>query len=240
MRQFITEHLSNFIAPDGGGMLHLNDKAPPLWGCSLERTDNGNAILYLIHPAINFLEKFPEFEPQYKEAFERHMGSTEIIEGLHSRRCGDRFIIGQSHDNILAMLIGGYYLKSEYGKKVFKFLKDHNFNYNVADPDLFDSRCQMQGGDIAVAFFTQKEVPQMWLTIWLALGLAFSKKWNLVDLRITFLKDTIFKSIPKTHSILIAIGIFLHGLRRGLRSSKYRSFDFPPEHPFVRFLEGRE
>lgn len=239
MHALITEHLEHFIAPDGGGMLDERDVSLPLHGCALNRTNNQNGILYLVHPAFEFVDFDRSCLEKYKEAYERHMASTYIEDGLHSRSCGDRFLIAQSHDNILAMLIGGWLLGSAYGQRVFNFLKAHNFNYNVADPNTFDSKCQMQGGDIAIAHYTVGAKPPMWCVIWLACGLALTTKWNLADLRVSFLKKNIFKNIPKSESVLIAIGMFLHGLRRGPRSSKFRLFDFPASHPFVRFLELR-
>jgi len=239
MIQFITEHLEKWIAPDGGGMLDLDDTAPAHYGCSLDRTKNQNGILYLVHPAFEFVTAHPQFNESYKRAYETHMRSTEIIPGLHSRSCGDRFNIRQSHDNILAMLIGGWLFKSSFADKVFQFLDDHKFNYNVADPYAFDSRCQMQGGDVAIAHYTVNKTPPLWCVWWLAIGLAFTTKWNLADLRVSFLKQVIFKTIPKHQSYIVALGMIAHGLHRGTRQSKFRMFDFKPEHPFVKFLEAR-
>jgi len=239
MLQFITEHLEKWIAPDGGGMLDLDDVAAANYGCTLDRTNNQNGILYLVHPAFEFVTAYPEFKEFYKRAYEKHMASTEIISGMHSRSCGDRFAIRQSHDNVIAMLIGGWLLQSEYRYNVFYFLKNHNFNYNVSDPDTFDSRCQLQGGDIAIAHFTVNKPAPMWCVIWLAIGLAFTTKWNLADLRVSFLRENIFKTIPKLESIIISFGMVAHGIHRGTRASKFRLFDFKPEHPFVKFLEAR-
>jgi hypothetical protein len=239
MKQFITEHLEKFIAPDGGGKLDVSDEGGPLHGCTLNRTINQNGILYLVHPAFEFVSEYPEFKPQYKEAYERHMASTEIESGCHSRICGDRFLIRQSHDNVLAMLIGGWLFDSVYAKRVFDFLKAHNFCYNVADPNAYDVRCQLQGGDMAIAYYATRQAAPLWCVIWLALGLAFTRKWNLADLRISFLKENVFKTIPKKESLILSAGMLLHGIRRGKRSTKYRLFDFSEFHPFVKFLEAR-
>jgi hypothetical protein len=235
---FVKDHLSYFIAPDGGGMLDSNDIRPPIGECTLYRTHNENPILYLVHPAINFCLEFNEFKSVYADHYNRHMASTYIEPGRHSRRCGDKDLIKQSHDNIVAQLIGGWFFKSAYAREVFNFGKKYDWNFNIKEPGKFELKCQLQGGDIAIAHYAVEEKCPMWCALWLALGLSVSKNWNMCDLRITFLCELLFKKITFLQSSIILIGIVVHGIRRGTRVSKAREFDFPITHPFVKFLEA--
>lgn len=228
----IEEHLALYVAEDGGGRLTVDDTQPPILGCKCERTNNENPILYLVQPAIEFCEKYPKYYPIYKALYEKHMASTEIEEGLHSRRCGDRFLIRQSQDNIIAMVIGGWYFKSEYARKVHDFCYHHSWNYNVKDPDKFDFRCQLQGGDVAIIQWCAGFTPTPEDVIWLSAGLSVTRSFNTADLRLKFLE--LFKKQRPIDKLILSPGVWAHNLRRGPRTGGF----FPPGHPFRSFVGG--
>jgi len=228
------EFIEQYIAEDGGGRLQLIPDLPINHGCRLQSPWNDNAVLYFTHPAIEFLKKDKSLLTIFKERFETHMRETEIAVGLHGRRCG--FTENQSHDNVIAMLIGAKYFQSSCGYAVYVHLKFNGFNYNVARTG-WKIKCQLQGGDHAIADLSVGNTPAIWNTIWLGVGLAVTRKWNLADLRINFLRDFDHK-LPKSHQIIIDIGMMIHELRRGPREERCLQFDFPAKHPFVKEIQG--
>lgn len=235
-RALAEEFLNDYVAKDGGGCLEPHRVMPPNVGCIYETPQNDNAILYLVHPAIEFMKSFVEYEVLFKEQYEHHMRNTMIEPGRHLRRCG-AVDIRQSHDNVLAMMIGGFYFESKYAQWLYNYLKKCGWNYNVVTPGEWILECQIQGGDIAIHDMCVGNTPAIWNTAWLAGGLATTKKWNLADLRITFLKDVKHK-LPFSHRKLLDIGIAIHEMRRGPRVQACLKFDFPAVHPFVRFIRG--
>jgi hypothetical protein len=221
--------IAQYIADDGGGRLTLIPDLPINEGCKLSSPWNDNAVVYFVQPAIEFLKKDESLLPIFKERFDTHMKETEIVVGLHGRRCG--FTDNQSHDNVLAFIVGGKYFKSEYLAKVYSYLKVHGFNYNIKR-DGWRLECQIQGGDICIADMAMEYTPALWHTLWLGIGLSVTTKWNLADIRLTFLKDHAHK-LPRIHRTIVEIGMFIHELRRGPRKERCLQFDFPAEHPFV-------
>jgi len=237
-KDWAAEYLTNWVAPDGGGKLKPSDIHEPFPGCSLETTNNENPILFLVQSAMELIKHYPASIFSFKALYEKHMASTVVegIEGLHSRRCGDFTIRRQSHDNVVAMLIGGWYFKSDYAMKIYKYGSSVGWNYAVMTPGQFDMKSQIQGGDVAIAHYAVGFSPEIWNVIWLAVGLAISKTWNLADIRIQFLQAAKDK-IPLVHKLILGPAIFIHQLRRGPRVNWVKKYFGGTEYPFRMVIE---
>lgn len=239
------EYLENWVAPDGGGKLNKDDEMSPFGqSCPGPTTKNENPILFLVQTAIEMVKHYPETIFTFKALYEKHMASTEISPGLHSRRCGDSTIRRQSHDNVVAMLIGGWFFQSEYPMKIFKYGRIVGWNYNVLKPGQFDIKSQLQGGDIAIAHYAVGFTPEIWNVIWLATGLAISTTYNLADLRIEFLeafmKAATSGQVPLIQKVILQTGILIHKMRRGPRIKWVRKYFGGTEYPFRMVLEDLE
>jgi hypothetical protein len=235
----VEEYLQNWVTRDGGGMLDPADRAPPFEGCTLERTKNDNPILFLVQMAVEVIKTQPQYLPQFKENFERHMTSTQIVPGLHSRRCGDTPFINQSHDNIVAMVIGSYFLGGIYGENVYQYGARNQWCYNVQASGQYDLKYALQGGDIAICAYATRRKPEPWYILWLAGGMVLSKDFNLTDLRIQLL-EAILPSLSKWEQSLLSTAISIHKWRRG-SGEKYGGTRFgyySNEHPFSRFVKA--
>lgn len=229
-------YLEKYIAPDGGGRLEPEDDRHSFSNSEIRTTNNENPILFLVQAAREFLIHFDYCYTIFKDAYERHMRSTELVTGLHSRRDGDHFYISQSHDNIVAMMIGSFTFNSSYGEKIFHYGSKHGWVFNVKKiGDTETLTHQLQGGDIAICYFATNRVPTLWHTLWLGIGLAISKTWNLADLRIQFLKEIIYK-IPVNHRLILETAIEIHKWRRGPIRGNWAKEYYKPEHPVRRMI----
>ena len=238
MIEFIEEFLNDWTTADGGGMLDPNDREPPIEG-DLERTNNQNAILFLVQPAFDFVEMFPAFKGRLKAKYDTHMGSTEIEPGLHARWRGGAHLIRQSHDNLIGMLVGSWLFDSDYGEKIFQYGSKNRWCFNVGAPGVYDVKCQLQGGDIAIAHLATGRKPAAWYVLWLAIGLMNPVAYNLADLRIRFLEKVMHK-LDFAERMLLNFAIDFHKRKRGpVKNYNYTRFGYyRPAHPFTKFQQA--
>ncbi|NJL72573.1 MAG: hypothetical protein HC888_13895 [Candidatus Competibacteraceae bacterium] len=184
----VNEYLSNWVSPDGGGMIDPGDRLPPFEGAAVDTTKNENPILFLVQAVYELFIAHPNRLEDLKRPFVQHMEATRVEPGLHSRRPGDAKQFRQSHDNLVAMFIGSWLFNTAHRHEIFAYGSMHGWNFNVGEPGRFQLECQMQGGDVAIAHLACGKQPSLWLLIWLGIGLAISTTWNLADLRIKFLE----------------------------------------------------
>lgn len=239
----VDEYLSKWVAPDGGGMIDPDDRLPPFPPFVLETTKNENPILFLVQTALELFLNFPDRRLDLKSPFVEHMAGTRVVTGLHSRRPGDAKQFRQSHDNIVAMVIGSWIFNTEHRHEIFGYGSAYGWNFNVADPyqasGEFDVRCNLQGGDVAICHLACGKLPPIWLVIWLAVGLAISRVWNLADLRIRFL-ELLQPGLPLHIRFLLGTAISFHKFRRGTRMDWIRTYFFDSNYPFRKIVEQTE
>lgn len=233
----VDEYLEKYVAPDGGGRLEPEDDIPALAPtCQMRTTKNENPILFLVQAAWEFCKEFPgELDAIFKAHYERHMQSTRVQTGLHARRCGDTFRIGQSHDNVVAMVIGSFLFRTPHAEEIFQFGSTHAWCFNVKQPGNFDITQTLQGGDIAICHYATHRETSPWNAVWLAVGLSISRVYNLSDLRIEFLKRTMPER-NRFEKFVLGAGIWIHEIRRGSRDKYWSKNYYGPDHPFRKFF----
>lgn len=226
-------YLKDYIAQDGGGKLKPTDERLPFATyCPWSTTLNENPILFLVQSAIELTRLEPDKYLDFKYKYSLHMDQTWMLPGLHSRRCGDYTIRRQSHDNVVAMCIGSWYFKTVHAQNIYDYGNSVFWNYNVISPPKFDIKSQIQGGDIAIATYAVNKVPNVLFLLWLAVGLAISKTYNLADLRIWFIEQKL-KSLPIHHRLVLKAAIWIHKKRRGPRLKWIEQYFKGSEHPFL-------
>lgn len=97
----------------------------------------------------------------------------------------------------------------------------------------YDINYQLQGGDVALLHLASNRIPAPWYFVWLAGGIASSKSFNLVDLRLEFLAQ-IWDGFSVWQKALLASAITIHKFRR-MRSAKFEGVRFQYyliDHPF--------
>ena len=237
MSSLTRTYLEHYVSADGGGKLSPTDTHTPFPGCMLTTTANENPILFLVQSAIQLLKTEPAYYYDFQSLYFKHMASTQIVPGLHSRRCGDEVIRRQSHDNVVAMAIGGWYFNSHHAKSICEYASTRLWNYNVMGTHAFDLKSQIQGGDIAICRYAAEQTPNVVCLMWLAIGLITTKAFNLADLRIEFLED-IMSKLPILHRLVLKAAIYLHRKRRGPRINWVRAYFKGSEHPMLLSVES--
>lgn len=142
--------ISNYIAPDGGGMLHLNDKAV-LDG--QETTANQNPILYLAYMARACGLESHDWQLEII----KHGQRVQVGKGRFLRRKGDP--LRQSHDNVLAW--GWWSVKTglPIAKDIYNFSKWRCFIYDPHHYLSFDFRCFLQPSHVFILSLAANKKP---------------------------------------------------------------------------------
>lgn len=152
--------IENYIAPDGGGMLHLNDKAT-LDG--QETTANQNPILFLAYMA-----RASGNIESYSEPVGRHGALTKVGKGRYLRRKGDP--LRQSHDNVLAWAWWSVQLGGTRAESIYNFAKWRLFVYAPHKRFSLDLRCLLQPSHIFTLKLAANKRPGWISTLWFSVS----------------------------------------------------------------------
>jgi hypothetical protein len=214
--------LTDYIAPDGGGKLEVDDKLPPFEGHNLPTTRNENPILFLVHMA-----QVCGDTRELEEAFELHIERTRIARGLFSRRPGDEDQFSQSHDNYVGIAAGSFMSRFNVAEEICIHGSRNGWIFNTSPKQ---PALQLQGGDVAFIKLCAGWRPAIWESVWLGIGLAISTTWNLADVRVRALKS--MKNVP----FVVSFGIMIYELRMKNPIQKVREY-YKPGHPVREWYE---
>ena len=149
--------IEDYIAPDGGGMLDLNDKAV-LDGQAT--TANQNGVLYLAY----MMRSCGKTVELIKAAYLHH-SIVSVGKGRLLRRKGDH--LRQSHDNVLAWAWLSVWLnQSSWAKEIYDFAKWRLCVYQPASYYSLDRRCLLQPSQIFTLLLAANRRPGWLSTLW--------------------------------------------------------------------------
>jgi hypothetical protein len=150
-----------YIAPCGGGMLHLGDRQ--LLG-GQETTINQNPILFLAYMA----RATGVHNPVYFQAVLKHAECTNLGYGRYIRRKGDP--LRQSHDNVLAWAWWSVQLNLPVAESIYNFTKWRFFIYDPHHYYSLDVRCWLQPSHIFILSLSANKKPGWLSCIWFSVS----------------------------------------------------------------------
>lgn len=154
-------NLSDYIAEDGGGRLHLNDKAfvGGQW-----TTANENPILFLAYMARSTGVN----NPIYFQAVMQHTHCTFVGRGRYVRRKGDP--LRQSHDNVLAWAWWSVQLGFPIAESIYNFAKWRFFIYDAHHHFSLDPRCWLQPSHTFILSLAANKIPGWLSCVWFSVS----------------------------------------------------------------------
>lgn len=154
--------IEQYIAPDGGGQLHLGDRQE-LGG--QETTINQNPVLFLAYMA----RATGVHDSIYLQAILKHAECTNLGYGRYVRRKGDP--LRQSHDNVLAWGWWSVQLALPVAESIFNFSKWRCFIYDPHHFFSLDLRCLLQPSHVFTLALAADKRPCWLSTIWFGASL---------------------------------------------------------------------
>lgn len=153
--------LKDYIAPDGGGMLHLGDRQ--ILG-GQETTINQNGILFLAYMARACGRTVDIIKAVYL-----HRSIVSLGKGRLIRRKGDP--LRQSHDNVLGwawFAVTGNH--PEWAKEIYDFAKWRFYVYNPHSRFSLDVRCLLQPSHLFILSLAANKRPGGLSCLWFAVS----------------------------------------------------------------------
>lgn len=215
MHPIAQEYFDQWIAPDGQGKLELDDEREGFVPESPRITRNENGQLFYVMTMYEFEKKGILPQQEAKDNFIKMMDLSKLKPGLFYRRYLDKGI-RQSHDNIVGISAGSVLFGTEHAKEIAFYGAINGWCFNVQDPEKWDIRTCIQGGDVAVLKILAGWVPTIWEMVWFFVGrLVVPKdagKVNLSNLRFMALKKVISVQ-PSWVRSMFEVSEFLFSLR---------------------------
>lgn len=221
--------IADYIAADGGGMLHKGDSAF-LGGQAT--TANQNPLLFDVY-AARALGK-PDI---LRDAILRHLKIIRLARGRFLRRKGDE--LRQSHDNVLAACWCSVFIEgAEYvAKEILDFSKWRLYVYDPNHRFSLDPRCILQPSHVFILKLAANRRPGWLSCLWFSAACVVSDHSS--D---SYLKSMLQSDIVRTRAGLLSPlkrkvalwGLTLMEKRREKIGRWYREYYVDdPQHPAV-------
>lgn len=214
MHDLVKDYFENWIAPDGQGKLELDDERDGFTPDSPRITKNENGQLFFVMTCYE-MDKKNILPDEAAQNFTKIMSLSECKPGLYYRRYKD-VGIRQSHDNIVGIAAGSVLFETHHAKRIAEWGERSGWCFNVQAPFIWDIRCCIQGGDVAVLKILAGWVPTIWEMLWFFIGrLVVPKdagKVNLSNLRFMALKK-VYSLQPAWVRSMLDVSEFFFSLR---------------------------
>jgi len=227
-------NIEQYIAPDGSGRLHLNDRAV-LDG--QETVSNQNGVLYLAY----LCRAVGPHNAIFLSAILKHADTVHVGKGRFLRRKGDP--LRQSHDNVLAWSWWSVQTGLPFAKDIYDFAKWRLYVYNPHSRYSLDPRCWLQPSHIFILSLAANKRPGWLSCIWFAVSCLVADHSSDYYLK-SMLRSDVVRSRERLLSVykrkLVFWALELMEKRRGLLWPWYRDYyRDDSKHPAVLAMEGK-
>lgn len=224
--------IKDYIAPDGSGRLHLNDRAV-LDG--QETVSNQNGILFLAYLARS--------NPNYTWGLvvSEHANIVSLGKGRFIRRKGDP--LRQSHDNVLAWAWFSTHLNARYARDIYDFAKWRFFIYDPHHRFSLDYRCWLQPSHICILSLAAGEKPSWLSCLWFSFSCLVADHSSNYYLKSMLRSDIVrakSASLSKYKKKLVFWALELMEKRREGMARWYYEYYNDKKHPAVLAAVERE
>lgn len=236
MHYLAQEYAEIWRTPDKQGKLEPTDEREGFTKESprITKNENGQLFAVMAYYQMHEIGILPdEFSFDFLKMLE--LSEVPFFPGLYYRRYKDSGI-RQSHDNIVAIVAGSLLFRTHHAAMVGMHGLKYGWCFNVQEPNSWDIRTCLQGGDIAFIKLCNGWVPTIWEVLWFTIGRIVvphdAGKVNLSQLRFKALR--LAKERYKTMPTWVWFFIDVANVFFDLRHKEHGRYDWAIDKYFFR------